>query len=156
MPQNSLQVSSASWALGAVMVLVDLGMIWEFPKIREYLFGGPHNKDYSILGSTLGSPHFEQLPYGTLRQDAKLKVPVMTTIGTQSPMSANLQNGISGGPTDHDEDDSCCRNYCSCPCTRSCACGTELSRTGSNPLNRGVLGGVLCLQCLQVVPRLTQ
>ena len=28
------------------------------------LFGGPHNKDYSILGSTLGSPYFGKLPKG--------------------------------------------------------------------------------------------
>ena len=28
-----------------------------------YLIGGPHNKDYSILGSTLGSPYFGKLPY---------------------------------------------------------------------------------------------
>ena len=27
------------------------------------LFGGPHNKDYSILGSILGSPYFGKLPY---------------------------------------------------------------------------------------------
>ena len=34
---------------------------WEFPKIRGTLFG-PHNKDYSILGSILGSPHFRKQP----------------------------------------------------------------------------------------------
>ena len=28
-----------------------------------YLFGGPHNKDYSILGSILGSPYFGKLPF---------------------------------------------------------------------------------------------
>ena len=28
-----------------------------------YLFGGPNNKDYSILGSTLGSPYFGKLPF---------------------------------------------------------------------------------------------
>ena len=28
-----------------------------------FLFGGPHNKDYSILGSILGSPYFGKLPY---------------------------------------------------------------------------------------------
>ena len=28
-----------------------------------YHFGGPHNKDYSILGSILGSPYFGKLPY---------------------------------------------------------------------------------------------
>ena len=27
------------------------------------LFQGPHHKDYNILGSILGSPHFEKLPY---------------------------------------------------------------------------------------------
>ena len=26
-------------------------------------FGGPNNKDYSILGSILGSPYFGKLPY---------------------------------------------------------------------------------------------
>ena len=28
-----------------------------------YHFGGPHNKDYSILGSILGSPYFGKLPH---------------------------------------------------------------------------------------------
>ena len=27
------------------------------------LFGGPQNKDYSILGSILGSPYLGKLPY---------------------------------------------------------------------------------------------
>ena len=31
-----------------------------------YLFGGSHNKDYSILGSILGSPYFGNLPYAAL------------------------------------------------------------------------------------------
>ena len=30
--------------------------IWGCPKIRGTLFEGPHTKDYSILGSILGSP----------------------------------------------------------------------------------------------------
>ena len=30
---------------------------------QGYLFGGPYKKDYSILGSILGSPYFEKLPY---------------------------------------------------------------------------------------------
>ena len=30
-----------------------------------YPFGGPYNKDYNILGSTLGSPHFGKLPKGS-------------------------------------------------------------------------------------------
>ena len=29
-----------------------------------YLFGGPNNKDYNILGSILGSPYFGKLPLG--------------------------------------------------------------------------------------------
>ena len=29
----------------------------------RYLFGGPYNKDYSILGSILGSPSFGKLPH---------------------------------------------------------------------------------------------
>ena len=28
--------------------------IWEFPKITGTFLGGPHNKDYTILGSILG------------------------------------------------------------------------------------------------------
>ena len=28
-----------------------------------YHFGDPHNKDYSILGSILGSPYFGKPPY---------------------------------------------------------------------------------------------
>ena len=28
-----------------------------------YRFGGPHNKDYSILGSILGSPYFGKVQY---------------------------------------------------------------------------------------------
>ena len=28
-----------------------------------YLIGVPHNKDYTILGSILGSPYFGKLPY---------------------------------------------------------------------------------------------
>ena len=35
-----------------------------FPKIRGTFFGGPNNKDYSILGSILGYPYFGKLPYG--------------------------------------------------------------------------------------------
>ena len=26
-------------------------------------FGGPYHKDYSVLGSILGSPYFGKLPY---------------------------------------------------------------------------------------------
>ena len=48
------------WKLGLYWGLSGLG----FPKIGGNLFGGPHNKDYSILGSILGSPHFGKLPFG--------------------------------------------------------------------------------------------
>ena len=34
-----------------------------FSKIRGYLFRGPNNKDYSILGFTLRSPDLGKLPY---------------------------------------------------------------------------------------------
>ena len=37
--------------------------MWRFPKIRGILFRGPYDKDYSILGSILGSPYFGKLPY---------------------------------------------------------------------------------------------
>ena len=41
--------------------------IWEFPKIRGTFSGGPYNKDYSILGSILGSPYLGKLPYIVVR-----------------------------------------------------------------------------------------
>ena len=34
----------------------------DFPK-KGVPVGGPHNKDYSILGSILGSPYFRKLPF---------------------------------------------------------------------------------------------
>ena len=46
---------------------METGSIGWFIRIRVsqiygYYFGGPNNKDYSILGSILGSPHFGKLP----------------------------------------------------------------------------------------------
>ena len=41
--------------------------IWGVPRVP--LFGGLHNKDYSILGSILGSPHLGKLASG---DDARL------------------------------------------------------------------------------------
>ena len=35
---------------------------WGFLKIGGYPFGGPHNKDYNILGSILGSHYLGKLP----------------------------------------------------------------------------------------------
>ena len=40
-------------------------LIWGFPKIRGSFFGGPNNKDYSILGSILGFHYFGKLSYTT-------------------------------------------------------------------------------------------
>ena len=67
--------------------------IWEFPKIRGYHFGGPHNKDYSILGPILGSPYFGKLPYlsaevggpspqavGLCLEDCTIRVPLHTCV----------------------------------------------------------------------------
>ena len=39
-----------------------LNLFGGFPKLWV-LFGGPHNKDYNILGSILGSPYFGKLPF---------------------------------------------------------------------------------------------
>ena len=36
--------------------------VWGFPKIR-YFSGGPYNKDYSILGSSLRSEYFWKVPF---------------------------------------------------------------------------------------------
>ena len=36
-------------------------------QIWGYHFRGPHNKDYSILGSILGSPYIGKLPYSESR-----------------------------------------------------------------------------------------
>ena len=35
---------------------------------QGYHFRGPHNKDYSILGSILGLPYFGKLPYIEVRK----------------------------------------------------------------------------------------
>ena len=42
-----------------------------FSKIGGYLFGGPNNKDYSILGSILGYRNFGKLPYRYLPHHRK-------------------------------------------------------------------------------------
>ena len=39
-----------------------MGIHGSFPKLG-YLFGGPHNKDYSMLGPILGSLYFGKLPH---------------------------------------------------------------------------------------------
>ena len=50
---------------GSIGLHIRTDAIWGFPKIRGTLLGGPHNKDYSILGSILGSRNFGKLPYGS-------------------------------------------------------------------------------------------
>ena len=35
---------------------------WGFPKIRDTFLDGSYSKDYRILASILGSPHFGKLP----------------------------------------------------------------------------------------------
>ena len=48
--------------------------IWGFPKVRGTFFGGPHNKDYSILGSILGSPLLGKLPYNPIITQYNLNI----------------------------------------------------------------------------------
>ena len=47
--------------------------MWDFPKIRGTIPRGPHNKDYSILGSILGSPYLGKLPCHLARPLGKLE-----------------------------------------------------------------------------------
>ena len=42
---------------------VSWNVIWGVSKIRGYLFEGPHNKDYSTLGSVLGFPYLGKVPF---------------------------------------------------------------------------------------------
>ena len=53
--QSACHCSSSAWST--------VFRIWGFPKIRGTLFWNPHNKDYSILGSILGTPYFGKLPF---------------------------------------------------------------------------------------------
>ena len=46
------------------------GVYGGFPKIRGTIFGGPYKKDYSILGSTLGSPYLGKLPNGLQQHES--------------------------------------------------------------------------------------
>ena len=50
-----------------------------------YLFGGPNNKDYSILGSILGSPYFGKLPYLACKQEGKAVCLLLTRCSSQGP-----------------------------------------------------------------------
>ena len=39
----------------------------------RYIIGGPHNKDYNILGSTFRSPYFGKLPFGSPTENQMIK-----------------------------------------------------------------------------------
>ena len=45
---------------------------WGFPKIRGTILGGPNNKDYSILGSILGSTYFGKLPHNPSKLEHRI------------------------------------------------------------------------------------
>ena len=65
--------------------------------------GGPYRKDYSIFGSTLGSPDFRKLPY---KYTALSMSKVMQDFVPQQHSRATRFKGISGLPEIHN---SCCR-----------------------------------------------
>ena len=46
-----------------ILIAVVQDFLYGFPNNLKYHFGGPNNKDYSILGSILGSPNFGKLPH---------------------------------------------------------------------------------------------
>ena len=62
-PRSSFGMSARAWGSSANPLKQPSLTIWGFPKIRGTLFGDPHIKDYSILGSILGSPYLGKLPY---------------------------------------------------------------------------------------------
>ena len=50
------------WVLGTWSLGFKASGFRGFPKLGVP-FGAPHNKDYSIFGSVLGSPYFGKLPF---------------------------------------------------------------------------------------------
>ena len=50
-------------AIWDMCMLLKRGRIWGVSQNFGYHFGGPNNRDYSIMGSILGSPNFEKLPF---------------------------------------------------------------------------------------------
>ena len=67
-----------------VAELKDLS-IWDFPQIRGYLIGDPHNKGYSILGSILGYPNLGKLSY-TLLYCGFFPIPYLPSSHLLSPL----------------------------------------------------------------------
>ena len=66
----------------------------EFP----YLFGVPYNKDYSILGSILGSPYFGKLPYRpqTTNPDRRQRMNPDCSLGARNAQSVLLTQKKTG------------------------------------------------------------
>ena len=48
--------------LTGTYICIHMDILGDFPKLGV-LSSGSHNKGFSILGSTLGSPHLGKLPY---------------------------------------------------------------------------------------------
>ena len=64
-PKEPLRTSTSTWNTVFTMAAFHAYAATEcggFPKIKGTILGAPHNMDYSILGSILGSPYFEKLP----------------------------------------------------------------------------------------------
>ena len=61
-----------------------------FPKIVIFFWGGPYNKDYSILGQILGHPNFGKLPYFSRVQ------PVFPRLVLMKPRPPVLGNQVEG------------------------------------------------------------
>ena len=61
--------------------LLLVGPYGGFPKLGGLPFLGPHNKDYNIFGSILGSPYFGKLPYKLKSNHMSCSLPLDNSIG---------------------------------------------------------------------------
>ena len=59
--------------------------MWGFPTSRGTFLGGPHNKDYSILGSILGYPDSGKLPYVPAKNGQQPAGFTSLAVGATSP-----------------------------------------------------------------------
>ena len=62
----STVIAQAAWKVlqrSDRLRLSGLKLVWGFAIIRGTFLGGPSSKDYSILGSILGSLYFGKLPF---------------------------------------------------------------------------------------------
>ena len=62
-PCVSSALASHEVPLRVMRVAVPADQFGGFPKLGGTFLGGPHNKDYNMLGSILGSPCFGKLPF---------------------------------------------------------------------------------------------